>query len=67
VQLNFVPYILDDETIRLKVAPEASTLAYAIGTMFSNTSHRRQEKELNVLVTPHLIPRNIASLDLAVT
>lgn len=110
VMLNFVPTILDDETIRLKVAPEASTLDYAIGTtvlgtqvpglntrrvnttvelkqgqtlalagiltvemdgstaripllgdlpyigtMFSNTSHKRQEKELVVLVTPHLI------------
>lgn len=110
VLLNFIPYILDDETIRLRVAPEASsidesigtevagsrvpgistrrintsvemkqgqTLALAgllqvamdgqtsripllgdlpyIGTMFSNTTHRRQEKELVVLVTPHLI------------
>lgn len=110
VQLNFVPTILDDETIRLKVAPEASTLDYSIGTqvlgtqvpglnsrrvnttvelkqgqtlalaglltvqmdgttsripllgdlpylgtMFRNTSHQRQEKELIVLVTPHLV------------
>lgn len=110
VQLNFVPYILDDETIRLRVAPESSTIDQAIGTeiagtvvpgvntrrvnttvelkqgqtlalagllsvemdgqtsriplvgdlpyigtLFSNTSHRRQEKELIVLVTPHLI------------
>lgn len=110
VQLNFVPYILDDETIRLEVAPEVSsideslgiileglavpgvntrkvnttvelrqgqTLALAglltveldgqtsripglgdlpyIGALFSNTNHRRQEKELLVLVTPYLV------------
>jgi pilus assembly protein CpaC len=112
VQLNFVPYVLDDETIRLHVAPEVSsvdfslgislttggdpipglntrraettvelkqgqTLAIAgllqvdldaetnripglgdlpyIGPLFSRTSHERIEKELIVLVTPHLV------------
>ena len=109
VLLNFEPTVLDDETIRLKVSPEVSTiddslgivmegfripgvntrrasttvelgqgqtLALAglltveiegntsripglgdlpyIGTMFSNTSHQRAEKELLVLVTPYL-------------
>jgi pilus assembly protein CpaC len=110
VQLNFVPYILEDESIRIQVAPEVSsidqalgvtlegistpalntrranttvelregqTLAMAgllqveldahtnripllgdlpyIGPMFSNTGHRKVEKELLVLVTPHLV------------
>lgn len=110
VLLNFTPYVLDDESIRLRVAPEVSsidesiglqlagfnvpgvntrraettvelkqgeTLALAgllqvdldastsripglgdlpyIGSLFSNTTHERQEKELLVLVTPHLI------------
>jgi len=110
VSLNFKPYILDDETIRLSVAPEVSsidfstgvafngtlvpgvqtrnastvvelaqgqTLAIAgilqtqmdgttqripflgdlpyIGTMFRSSSHKKIEKELIVLVTPHLV------------
>jgi pilus assembly protein CpaC len=110
VQLKFVPNVIDDQTIRLKVAPEVSaldpttatlvagtsvpgittrkadttvelhqgeTLAIAgllqvtmegdtrripllgdlpyIGPLFSNTSHRRIEKELLVLVTPYLV------------
>ena len=110
VQLDFVPYVLEDETIRLTVSPEESspdftaaaeiggffvpgintrratttvemregqTLALAglmrvsidantkripglgdlpyIGPLFSNTTHTRQEKELVVLVTPHLV------------
>ena len=110
VQLEFVPYVLEDETVRLTVTPEESapdfsnaveisgyfvpgintrratttvemrqgqTLAIAgllrvsvdantkripglgdlpyIGPLFSNTSHTRQEKELLVLVTPHLV------------
>ena len=110
VLLSFVPHVLDDETIRLRVAPEVSsidetlgvqlsgfvvpgvnsrradttvelrqgeTLALAgllqvdldaqttripglgdlpyIGPLFSNTTHQRQEKELLVLVTPHLV------------
>ncbi len=110
VSLNFKPYILDDETIRLSVAPEVSsidfstgvvfngtvvpgvqtrnastvvelaqgqTLAIAgilqtqmdgttrripflgdlpyIGTMFRSSSHQKIEKELIVLVTPHLV------------
>ena len=32
VQLNFIPYVLDDETIRLHVAPEVSTIDFALGT-----------------------------------
>jgi pilus assembly protein CpaC len=112
VQLNFVPFILDDESIRLQVAPEVSTIDESLGTtlvvggdpvpgvntrrvdttvelkegetlvlagllsvemdaqtqripglgdlpyigpMFSNTSHRRVERELLVLVTPYLV------------
>jgi pilus assembly protein CpaC len=112
VQLRFVPYVLDDERIRLHVAPEVSTIDFALGTtlvvggdpvpglntrkaettvelregqtlamagllqveldagtnripglgdlpylgpFFSNTTHDRVEKELLVLVTPHLI------------
>lgn len=110
VSLNFVPFILDDETIRMAVAPKVSsidfstgvviqgtsvpgeqtreaqttvemlqgqTLAIAgllqvdsnsstnripglgdipvIGTMFSNNSTQRNEKELIVLVTPYLV------------
>jgi pilus assembly protein CpaC len=110
VQLNFTPYVMADEMIRLHVQPEVSsidealgtviqntvvpgistrranttvelrqgqTLAIAgllqvelegstsripglgdvpiIGTMFSNNSHRRVEKELLVLVTPCLV------------
>ncbi len=110
VKLDFVPYVLEDETIRLTVSPEESspdfttaveiggyfvpgintrrvtttvemregqTLAMAglmrvsidantkripglgdlpyIGPLFSNTTHTRQEKELLVLVTPHLV------------
>jgi pilus assembly protein CpaC len=112
VQLEFIPYVLDDESIRLSVRPEVSivderlsvtlvaggdpvpgtntrtaettvelrqgqTLAMAglvqlskegnssripllgdlpyVGPLFSNTSHSRDETELLVLVTPHLI------------
>ena len=112
VQLSFLPYVLDDETIRLQVNPEVSsidpslgttlvqggtpvpglntrrvdttvelkqgsTLALAgllqvqldaktdripglgdtpyIGPFFSNSSHKRVEKELLVLVTPYLV------------
>ena len=112
VQLSFLPIVLDDETIRLQVNPEVSsidsslgttlvqggipvpglntrrvdttvelkqgtTLALAgllqvqldaktnripglgdtpyIGPFFSNTSHKRVEKELMVLVTPYLV------------
>lgn len=32
VQLNFVPHILDDETIRLEVRPEVSTIDESLGT-----------------------------------
>ncbi len=118
VQLNFVPYVLEDETVRLHVLPEVSTidqglgvtvlgtsvpglnsrkaettvelrqgqtLAIAgllsvevagdtsrvpglgdlpyIGPLFSNTSHRKVEKELLVLVTPYLVaPQNADQL-----
>jgi pilus assembly protein CpaC len=112
VQLSFVPFVLDDETIRLQVAPEVSSIDFSLGTtlvqggrevpglstrrvettvelkqgstlalagllqvdldartqripgigdlpyigpLFSNTSHKRVEKELLVLVTPYLI------------
>lgn len=110
VTLEFEPFVLDDETIRLTVTPEESTLDYAnglivdgltipattnrrvsttvemrqgqtlamagllrvavdartdripglgdlpyIGPLFSNTTHQRVEKELLVLVTPHLV------------
>jgi len=112
VQLAFVPYVLDDETIRLQVAPEVSSIDFSLGTtlvqggdpipglstrrvettvelkqgstlalagllqvdldartqripgigdlpylgpFFSNTSHHRVEKELLIMVTPHLI------------
>jgi len=112
VQLDFVPYVLDDETIRLSVVPEVSTIDFQlgttlvsggdpvpglntrrtsttvemkqgqtlaiaglldvsidgqtsripglgdlpyIGTMFSNTDHKRTEKELLVMVTPFLV------------
>jgi pilus assembly protein CpaC len=112
VQLDFIPHVLDDNTIRLAVTPEVSSIDFTLGTtlvvggtpvpglntrtatttvelregqtlaiagllqveidakttripglgdlpvlgpMFSNTSHQRTEKELLVLVTPHLI------------
>ena len=112
VRLNFLPFVLDEETVRLQVAPEVSTIDESLGTtlvvggdpipglntrraettvelkqgqtlaiagllevdldaqtqripglgdlpyigpFFSNTSHQRMEKELVVLVTPHLI------------
>ena len=112
VQLNFIPYVLEDGKIRLSVTPEVSTIDYALGTvlvqggtpvpgldtrratttvemgqgqtlaiaglmqveldadtaripglgdipiigvMFSNTSHKRTEKELVVMVTPYLV------------
>jgi pilus assembly protein CpaC len=110
VSLNFVPYILDDETIRLSVSPEVSSIDFSsgvviqgtsvpgistrrtstvvqlaegetlaisgilqvelegstsripglgdipyIGAMFRNTTSQSVEKELVVLVTPHLV------------
>jgi pilus assembly protein CpaC len=110
VQLVFVPYVQEDETIRLVVEPEVSTIDDALGTvilgtavpgintrrvkttvelregqtlalagllqvtldggtsripllgdlpyigpLFSNTDHKRVEKELLVLVTPCLV------------
>jgi pilus assembly protein CpaC len=112
VRLSFVPYVLEDESIRLAVRPEVSSIDFSLGTvlvqggtvtpgvntrradttvelregqtlaiagllsvdidaqtsripglgdlpyigpMFSNTSHERVEKELLVLVTPHLV------------
>jgi pilus assembly protein CpaC len=112
VQLNFVPYVMEDESIRLAVTPTVSTIDFALGTtlvqggspvpglntrtatttvelregqtlaiagllqvtidgntaripglgdlpyigpLFSNTSHKRTEKELLVLVTPYLV------------
>jgi pilus assembly protein CpaC len=112
VQLNFTPYVLSDDTIRLTVNPVVSSIDQALGTtlvaggspvpgldsrsatttvemkegqtlaiagllqvtldantsripflgdlpyigpLFSNTSHQRIEKELLVLVTPHLV------------
>jgi pilus assembly protein CpaC len=32
VQLDFVPYILDDDTIRLSVTPEVSSIDFSLGT-----------------------------------
>ncbi len=110
VQLAFVPYIMDDETIRLSVAPEVSSIDFSggvtiqgtqvpgintrrtstvvemqqgqtlaisgilqvtlegttsrvpglgdlpyIGPLFSNNTTRSVEKELIILVTPHLV------------
>ncbi len=110
VLLNFVPFIMDDDVIRLRVAPEVSTIDNTIGVtvqgttvpgvntrraettvelrqgqtlalagllqvelaastqripglgdlpylgpFFSNTSHQKTEKELVILVTPHLV------------
>jgi len=112
VQLDFTPYVLDNERIRLNVTPEVSTIDFSLGTtlvvggdpvpgvntrratttvelrqgqtlaiagllqvvidaqtsripglgdlpylgpLFSNTTHRRVEKELLVLVTPYLV------------
>jgi pilus assembly protein CpaC len=112
VQLDFVPTVLDDETIRLSVYPEVSTIDFAIGTvlvqggtpvpglstrrtsttvemrqgqtlaiaglldveldaqtdripflgdvpyigpLFSNSHHKKTEKELLVMVTPVLV------------
>lgn len=37
VRVNFTPYILDDETIRLSVAPEVSSIDYTTGVVFNNT------------------------------
>jgi pilus assembly protein CpaC len=111
-QLDFVPFVLDDETIRLSVRPEVSnidqevgvtlvsggtpvpgtntrsaettvelregqTLAMAgllqvteaggtsripllgdlpfVGPLFSSTTHRREERELLVMVTPYIV------------
>ena len=36
IQLDFVPYVLEDETIRLTVRPEASTIDDAIGIELAN-------------------------------
>jgi pilus assembly protein CpaC len=112
VQLDFVPTVLDKDTVRLSVYPEVSTIDFSLGTilvpggtpvpglntrktsttvelrqgqtlaiagllqveldgqtdripglgdlayigpLFSNTSHKRVEKELLVLVTPLLV------------
>lgn len=112
VQLGFLPFVLDDEMIRLTVTPEVSTIDESLGTvlvvggtpvpglntrratttvelrqgqtlaiagllqveldaqtsrlpglgdlpylgpLFSNTTHKRVEKELLVMVTPHLV------------
>ena len=110
VQLEFLPFVLEDETIRLTVSPEESSPDYTnaveingyfipgintrrasttvemrqgqslaiagllrqsidantkripglgdlpyIGPLFSNTTHKRMEKELVVLVTPYLV------------
>ena len=33
VQLDFVPYVLEDETIRMMVTPEVSSIDFALGTM----------------------------------
>jgi len=38
VQLNFIPYILDDDTIRLSVSPEVSTVDFSLGIQLSGTS-----------------------------
>ena len=37
VSLNFRPYILDDETIRLTVSPEVSSIDYSTGVVFLGT------------------------------
>lgn len=37
VSLNFKPYILDDETIRLSVAPEVSSIDFSTGVVFNGT------------------------------
>lgn len=37
VQLNFVPYILDDGTIRLSVDPEVSSIDFSLGIELSGT------------------------------
>ncbi len=110
VQLEFTPFVLEDETIRLTVNSEESSPDYSqavlindynvpgintrrasttvemrqgqslavagllrvsidadtkripglgdlpyLGPLFSNTTHKRQEKELLILVTPHLV------------
>lgn len=38
VQLNFVPYILDGDTIRLSVDPEVSSIDFSLGISVSGTS-----------------------------
>jgi pilus assembly protein CpaC len=53
VRLNFTPEILDDERIRLKVAPEVSALDYTNSLTFSGfvipaISTRRAETELEL-------------------
>jgi pilus assembly protein CpaC len=110
VALDFLPFVMEDESVRLTVSPEVSQLNYAngtelagtkvpgfdtrkttttvemrqgqtlaiagllqveinadtrkvpglgdipyLGTFFSNTTHKRVEKELLVLVTPYLV------------
>jgi pilus assembly protein CpaC len=37
VQLNFIPYILDDGTIRLSVDPEVSSIDFSLGIELSGT------------------------------
>lgn len=37
VSLNFKPYILDDDNIRLSVAPEVSSIDYSTGVVFQGT------------------------------
>ena len=37
VSVNFKPYILDDETIRLSVAPEVSSIDFSTGVVFNGT------------------------------
>jgi pilus assembly protein CpaC len=112
VQLDFTPHVLDDDTVRLAVTSEVSSIDFTLGTtlvvggspvpglntrvatttvelregqtlaiagllqveidaetaripglgdlpiigpLFSNTSHKRIEKELVLMVTPHLV------------
>ncbi len=38
VSLGFVPYILDDDTIRLSVDPEVSSIDFSLGIQLSGTS-----------------------------
>ncbi|HUE74883.1 MAG TPA: pilus assembly protein N-terminal domain-containing protein [Pirellulaceae bacterium] len=38
VQLNFIPYIMDDDVIRLSVDPEVSSIDFGLGIQLSGTS-----------------------------